>query len=310
MAFFSIIIPVYNKENFISNTLDSVLKQDFQDFEIIIINDGSTDTSEEVISQYNDPRIHYFKQENAGVSAARNFGISKAIGKYITFIDADDYWYPFFLSDFYSIISTYTSNKIFAGAIELETGLKTIPAEYSISNLIDEYIYLEDYFEGSLLHTLICTSCAVFEKSLFKEVGLFDTSIPSGQDVDLWIRIGLKHKVLFYNKILATYIYDQNSLSRNPSFKTIKLKYDQYTSFESTHPALKHFLDLNRYSEALNNKLLGNVTNFKLLKANIDSKNLSLKKKILLHSPAVLLKALLLLQPILIKLGLRKSFYK
>lgn len=310
MAFFSIIIPLYNKELYISNTLDSVLQQDFEDFEIIIVNDGSTDSSEEIVMNYKDDRIRYFKQENAGVSTARNFGISQATSDYISFIDADDYWYPTFLSKFKQLIERYSEEKIFAAAIELETELKTIPAEYSISKSIAKDIYLEDYFEGSLLHTLICTSCAVFHRSIFDEVGVFDVSIPSGQDVDLWIRMGLKHKVLFYNKILATYVYDQNSLSRNTAFKTIKLKYDHYTELETQHAALKHFLDLNRYSEALNNKLLGNTANFKHLKNKIDSKHLSLKKYVLLHSPSFMLHFLLKLQPILIRLGLRKTFYK
>ena len=78
MAFFSIIIPLYNKENFIENTIQSVLSQSFQDFEIIIVNDGSTDKSEEKVLQFKDDRIRYFSKKNEGASTARNYGIEKA----------------------------------------------------------------------------------------------------------------------------------------------------------------------------------------------------------------------------------------
>ncbi len=91
--FFSVIIPLYNKAKFIEETLQSVLDQDFLDFEIIIIDDGSTDDSVEIVEQFSDCRITLFKQKNTGVSIARNNGITAAKGTYMALIDADDYWY-------------------------------------------------------------------------------------------------------------------------------------------------------------------------------------------------------------------------
>jgi glycosyltransferase involved in cell wall biosynthesis len=84
MPFFSVVIPLYNKENFIKNTLDSVLSQTFTDFEVLIVNDGSTDSSVEIIKKFTDPRISYFSKENQGVSSARNYGVEKANTKLIT----------------------------------------------------------------------------------------------------------------------------------------------------------------------------------------------------------------------------------
>ena len=107
MPFFSIIIPVYNKETFLENTIKSVLQQSFTDFELIIINDGSTDNSESKIKSFSDPRITYLKKENGGVSTARNLGIEMAAASYITFIDADDYWYPNFLEEMVSSIEQF-----------------------------------------------------------------------------------------------------------------------------------------------------------------------------------------------------------
>ena len=100
MSLFSIIIPVYNKGNHIQNTINSVLNQTNQDFEIIVVNDGSTDHSLDVIKSINDKRIKLFTLENKGVSHARNFGLTKASSEFIAFLDADDYWLPNHLETF------------------------------------------------------------------------------------------------------------------------------------------------------------------------------------------------------------------
>lgn len=213
MSFFTIIIPLYNKEKFIENTLKSVLNQSFSDFEVLIINDGSTDKSEEKVLNFKDPRIHYFHKENGGVSAARNFGIEKASSNYITFIDADDYWYPDFLQVMYQNIHHHPELKVFSAAIEIETSKKVIPSHYSIVKTGDCEIV--SYFEASFKETAICTSCAVFHKSVFEKTGGFDIHLKSGEDTDMWIRIGLIYPILFSWKILARYIYDPKSLTKN-----------------------------------------------------------------------------------------------
>src|SRR5690606_11844396 len=112
MAFFSIIIPLYNKEKYILATLESVFQQTFEDYEIIVINDGSTDSSEQKVLQLNHQKISYYKTENKGVSAARNFGINQAKGRFITFLDADDYWLPHFLSEIYKYILLLPNQKV------------------------------------------------------------------------------------------------------------------------------------------------------------------------------------------------------
>ena len=181
MPFFSVIIPLYNKENFVENTLKSVLNQIFMDFEVIIVNDGSTDASEEKVKQFCDDRIRYFSKENEGVSTARNYGITQAKSKYITFIDADDFWYPEFLQEMFQNIKRFPDQKIFSGAIEVETLAKILKAQYSIEKTSDCEIV--NYFDASIKTTVICTSCAVFHKSIFDEIGNFDTNLKSGQDI-------------------------------------------------------------------------------------------------------------------------------
>src|SRR5690554_2358538 len=109
---FSVVIPLYNKEKYISLTLKSVLNQSFKDFEILIVNDGSTDRSVEVVKKFDDSRIRLVDQPNAGVSAARNKGIKEAKFDWVAFLDADDRWDVEFLSEIANAIKKYPNNLI------------------------------------------------------------------------------------------------------------------------------------------------------------------------------------------------------
>lgn len=308
MPFFSIIIPLYNKENFIENTLKSVLNQSFTDFEVIIVNDGSTDCSEKKVLQFKDARIHYYCKKNGGVSTARNYGIEKAKSDYITFIDADDYWYPIFLEEMFKSINRYPELKIFSAAIEVETSKKVVRSSYSIVKTGD--CETVNYFSASLKQTAICTSCAVFNKNIFKKVGNFDIKIKSGQDTDMWIRIGLIYPVLFSWKILARYVYDDKSLSKNAEFNTDKIIFSKFSEQEKRNPDLKKFLDLNRFSLAIKCKISNNNKLFESYYKSIDLKKLGYKKRILLLFPSSILKLLIRLKKNLTEIGLGSSVFK
>lgn len=308
MPFFSVIIPLYNKEKFIVKTLQSVLDQVFTDFEVIIINDGSTDTSEDKVLSFKDSRIQYFYKENEGVSSARNLGIEKARSHFITFIDADDYWHPTFLEKMHYYIIQFPQQKVFSAAIEFETSKKTIPSSYSIKKTNDFEIV--NYFQSSTKTSVIWTSCAVFHKSVFEKVGVFDVNIKSGQDTDLWIRIGLVYSVLFSWEILARYIYDAESLSKNQNYSCVKLDFSKFEELEKTNSDLKKFLDLNRFSLAIKSKLSNKNTLFNTYSRDIDLIHLSYKKRILLQLPAFLLKRLITLKSVLADNGYGSSVFK
>jgi glycosyltransferase involved in cell wall biosynthesis len=308
MPFFSIIIPLFNKESFIENTLKSVLKQSFIDFEVLIINDGSTDKSEKKVLEFKDSRIHYFYQENGGVSAARNFGITKAQSDYITFIDADDYWYPNFLQEMFENIGRFPELKVFSAAIEVETSKKVFPSSYSIVKTADCQIV--NYFEASQKETVICTSCAVFHKSVFEKTGFFDINLKSGEDTDMWIRIGLNYPILFSWKIVARYVYDGKSLTKNYKTTINSFDFSKYTLQEKTNPNLKKFLDLNRFSLAIKSKIIGDSERFQIFNRGIDLKNLSPKKRMLLQLPVYLIKPLIDLKAFLVTIGLSNSVFK
>ena len=307
MPYFSVIIPIYNKENFIESTLKSVLNQSFPDFELILVNDGSTDQSEAKIKQFSDERIRYYAIENGGASQARNFGIEKAEAPFITFIDADDFWYPNFLEEMAAAIARFPDKLIFSAGIEVETQKVVFPAQYSIEKLAD--LEVVNYFDASLKTTVICTSCAVFHNSVFEKVGYFDTTIRSGQDTDMWIRMGLEYPVVFSWKILARYVYDPNSLSKKREYLNQKMNFSKFETAEKTNPKLKKFIDLNLFSFAIRAKLINDKENFALYYQKMDRKKLSLKKQILLELPRIVLQFLVQFDLLLVNLKLRNSAF-
>lgn len=308
MPFFSVIIPLYNKENFIKNTLNSVFNQSFTDFEVIIVNDGSTDTSEKKVLEFKDDRIRYFSKENEGVSTARNYGIKEAKSEYITFIDADDYWYPDFLKEMHQTISLFPNQKVFSAATEIETSRNLIKAQYSIKKTGDHQIV--NFFEASQREPILWTSSIVINLTVFEDVGYFDDELKIAEDTDLWIRIGLKYSIVFIWKILTIYRYDKNSISRDASYFLQKKTYLKHYEEEKINLALKKYLDLNRFSEAIKHKITKNEVEFKSTKANIDLKLIIFRKRLLLSFPGIILKFLILIKNRFADIGLSKSVFK
>jgi glycosyltransferase involved in cell wall biosynthesis len=308
MPFFTVIIPLFNKENFIESTLKSVLNQSFINFEVFIINDGSTDKSEGKVLEFKDKRIRYFYKENEGVSSARNFGIHKANSEYLAFIDADDYWYPNFLQEMFDSINRFPDLKVFSGAIEVETSKRIIRSRYSIVKTADYQIV--NYFDASFKETVLCSSCVVFHKSVFEKAENFDTQLKSGEDTDMWIRIGLNYPIFFSWKVLARYVYDVQSLSKNHKTTIDSFDFSKYISLEKTNPGLKKFMDLNRFSLAIKSKIIRDKDNFHKFYKAIDLENLSLKKRILLKLPVYIVKPLIDFKTLLANLGLGNSVFK
>jgi len=307
--FFSVIIPLYNKEKFIKNTIESVLNQEFTDFEIIIVNDGSTDNSLKQLEIFSNDRITIFNQENQGVSVARNFGLEQSKGKYICFLDADDYWYPHFLSQIYKYIKLLPQQKVFTSAFEFEIQNKIIPFVYSMKKTSDYQIV--DYFEVSQKkHGVIGTSTSVFDRSIFEKIGVFDVRFRAGEDSDLWIRVGLNFPVVFIWKIAARYVYDPQGITKNRKKITEKTDHSHYVTIEKDIPKLKEFLDRKRFALAIESKLYRNKNDFKKIVNHIDLKNLSCGKKILLYLPVPILILLISIRnKFLTRLGFMRSVF-
>ncbi len=153
---FSVVIPLYNKEKFIYNTVESVLIQSYINFELIIINDGSTDNGINIVNGIDDDRIIIFHQENSGVSVARNKGIEVAHGTHIAFLDADDLWEVDYLSSINSLINDYSEASIFATSYQIQiTQDKCREAVFSNACTIKSSLVIEDYFSLSLKDPLV-----------------------------------------------------------------------------------------------------------------------------------------------------------
>ena len=203
----SVIISLYNKEKYIERCLLSIFNQSFQDFEIIVINDGTTDNSLNIVKSYNNNKIRIFEQGNLGHSAGRNKGIIESYSDLITFIDADDEWHPHFLERVFELSQTYPSEHIFATAYQyIYLNNKVQKAKYSFINehKVQEYI-INNYYKYSLLDNLLSGISVLFRKNVFKKVGFFNEKIKRGLDIEMWIRIADYYNIVFSNNYFANY---------------------------------------------------------------------------------------------------------
>jgi len=309
MPKYSVVISVYNKEKHISKTLKSVLAQTIQDFEIVILNDGSTDNSEAEILKFKDERIRYFSEENMGAGAGRNYVIKKAKGNYIALLDADDYWYSFYLEEQSRIIEKYPEESVFATNSEIIKGSKKIERNYSIdiSNKTD---LLTDFFKASYLTSIVNSSSTVIHKDVFEKVGYYDPSFKTGEDTDLFIRIGISYKIVFNTRVCTSILVLKDSLSRTAKKVAEKASFDKFEKYEPENPFLKKYIDLNRYSLCLLAKLEGNKEAFHNNFTKIDAHNLSKKQLFLLKQNKKTLQYLLKVKESLQGLGIRLTVFK
>jgi glycosyltransferase involved in cell wall biosynthesis len=306
---FSVVIAVFNKEKYIGDTLISVLAQTITDFEIVIVNDGSTDNSEAEILKFKDPRIRYFSQKNQGAAAARNAAIEKAKSDNIALLDADDYWYPFYLEEQNRLLHKFPNQFVFATAAEIKRNGKIFQNSYSIQTIENDAALL-DYFEASQLDSVLHSSSIVIKRNVFDEVGWYNPKIISGEDTDLYVRIGLKYKVVFSPRVCATYIVRKSGLFKSVRNLEEKASFEAYEIFENDNPALKKFLDLNRYSLCILAKMEGDKTAFQKNFRKINPENLSKKQRFLLRQNKTILKYLSKTKDNLEKLGLRLGTFK
>lgn len=205
---FSIIIPLYNKENVVSATLRSVLNQTCQDFEIVVVNDGSTDKSVDVVRSFNDRRIRIVNQENGGVSTARNRGIAEAGYDFLSFIDADDIWEADYLETQKKMIERFPECSVFACNYFLkQIGKERVPAKILGLKSNDDMFILDNYFEvASRAVPPLWTSAVVVRKEAIVETGGFMTGVKSGEDLLAWARLAIKNKIAFCRHPKAVYM--------------------------------------------------------------------------------------------------------
>ncbi|GIO19647.1 glycosyl transferase [Oceanobacillus oncorhynchi subsp. incaldanensis] len=209
---FSVVIPLYNKEKHIKRSIESVLNQTYEDFELIIIDDGSTDLSKEKAKEIIDHRIKIISKKNEGVSAARNYGIENSNFEYIAFLDGDDTWEPLFLESIADLINDYPEAGAYASSYNFVGNNGKKNANINIT-LQDNEKGTVKYFKSALKNPLISASSVVIPKRVFTQLGYFSTNLIKGEDLEMWARIGLHYNVAFINKVLASYYLNSENRS-------------------------------------------------------------------------------------------------
>jgi len=210
MIKFSIIIPLFNKEESVKNTIQSVLNQSYQGFELIIVNDGSTDNSLEVVTEIKDERIRIYNIPNGGVSNARNYGISVSNYEYITFLDADDLWYENALEEFKYLIDNFTEAQVFFTSHTLNIK--------SINSRTRRY-YIDNFFKQNSISyartttAICCTGCVAIKSSCLNEICGFKTKLSHGEDIDLWERLSKRYKIAKSEVVTLLYRLDAENRS-------------------------------------------------------------------------------------------------
>ena len=208
MPLISVIIPVYNGEKTIKETIQSVLNQSFSDFEIIVINDGSQDRTLEVVSGIKDSRLKVFSYSNAGVSASRNKGIYHAVSEHISFIDADDLWtYDKLETQFKALQDNPKAAVAYSWTNWIdESGKFLRPGSHiSVNGRAYEKLLLRDFVESG--------SNPLIRKQALDEVGGFDQSVNPAEDWDMWLRLAAHYDFVVVPHPQILYRVSSNSAS-------------------------------------------------------------------------------------------------
>ncbi len=203
----SVVIPLYNKASQIASTLRSVLAQTYQDFEIVVVDDGSTDNSLAEVGKVGDSRIRIIHQPNAGVSAARNKGISAAKGEFIALLDGDDHWEETYLETQLQLAHSYPDCDVFATNYKLVDEVGNVQSTVLRRLRIEgESGVLDNYFEvASHSSPPICSISVMVRRGVFESVGGFPIGIRSGEDLLTWARLACRYKIAFAINPLAWY---------------------------------------------------------------------------------------------------------
>lgn len=214
MPFFSVIIPVYNRPDLVKEAIQSVLNQDYKDYEIIVVNDGSTDSTLEVLNSYAD-KIKVFSQENSGVGAARNLGVENSIGNYIAFLDSDDLWVPWTLSSYFEPIVKSNFPSFLSGTSKVFICSDEATLNSSQEDL--KYQFYENYFSSLGKRVGFVPSTSVVKASEIKRVGGFSSQRGRiAEDADLWMKLGNSRGFVFIESpFLAFYRKHQDNMMGN-----------------------------------------------------------------------------------------------
>jgi len=244
-VFFSIIVPTYNRATRISATIESILAQTHKHFEIIIVDDGSTDNTEEVIQKFLSPTVHYYKKQNAERAAARNFGTQKAKGDYVNWLDSDDIMFPNHLEQAAASIAAFDRPEFFSTGFQYQTESGVVYYESHYSENINQDLCKGNPF--SIDSIFIRRDIAL--SHLFNE----DRLLSGSEDYELWLRLGARYPIYTSSVITTGFIH-----------------HDERSTIVMSNPdrLIQRFTKLTGYALADRNvlSLLGNNKGFFVMK--------------------------------------------
>lgn len=260
MPKFSVVMPLYNKAPYVSKAIQSVLDQSFAGYELIVVDDGSSDNSAEIAMQVMEghENCRLIRQENAGVSMARNNGVAASSGDYLCFLDADDWWDSHFLETMSQLVEDYPdagaygTNYTIVNATRHKTRVAPIGVEDGFEKGCINYCKVY----AKTMAMPLWTGAVCIPRPVFDEMGGFPPSVKLGEDFLLWIHIALKYQVAFLNKPLAFYNQDVDVTNRS----TNHLYEPQYNmlwqladleAFEDSNDDYKQLIDCLRVAGLL-----------------------------------------------------------
>ncbi|SKB12237.1 Glycosyl transferase, group 2 family protein [Planktothrix sp. PCC 11201] len=208
MTLISVIIPVYNAELTIKETIESVLNQTFKDWELIIIDDGSQDSTVRIIREIEDSRIRIFSYSNAGLASSRNRGIDHAQGEYITFLDADDLWTPDKLEAQFQALQEHPEAAVaysWTDYIDQSSQFLHSGRQITINGDVYEHLLVNNFLENG--------SNPLIRKQALNQVGEFDTSLKAGEDWDMWLRLAADYQFVVVTRPQILYRVSTGSMS-------------------------------------------------------------------------------------------------
>lgn len=253
---FSIVIPLYNKQNCIRETLRSVFNQSYTDFEVLVVDDGSTDGSLDVVKEFNDERLRIIEKPNSGVSATRNAGIAAAANEWIAFLDADDIWTSFHLETLVKVHNQHPKAEVLCSNYEkFSSNENYVDKLEKIEQKMTCFIVKDFYLRLLADKHVIWSSTAVVRKDCFEKVGWFDERLIKGEDLDFWARLFESFTMAQTEFVTAFYRLDPtdgNATKKVSSVKKYAVYYYKPQLWKSSYKSmfeckviynyLKHFL--------------------------------------------------------------------
>lgn len=246
---YSIVIPLYNKYEYIKKTIDSVLSQTYPYFEVIVVDDGSTDGSATVVEKIGDQRIRLIKQENKGVSAARNTGIKASKFEFIAFIDGDDWWHEDFLLKITNLVEDYPHLDFFASKFASIKNQQMITSfdELFQNNKNTTFNLFEVGYNNRDAALPIHTSSVVIKKKALLNAGGFDERIHFFEDYDLFMRVAIHSDVAYANFQPLSFYYQDVSVEKRATGKLPNLNRNLFFYTEKMQDLYKNNLLFEKY---------------------------------------------------------------